>query len=574
MKEETGTIESPKEEIGLFSRIWRLVKSSKTVIGLAIVALLAQLGWMALNFSALPVWMQYKLDMGASLGWVMGAFMLTEALFRPPLGALGDRIGRRPLMLIGPAISVFTSIATIFVHGPLTVPIMIVLRAIDGIGLAAFWPAAFAAFGDAVEEKYRSTAMAILNGTQMGAVALGMLLAGVANDYLSQVLPAYTGAFYFCSLVFLLTVVVGFMLLPKQIGDHHHHVPEVEETHIPHTNEIEGALKLVPDMIVLSVVMFAAIGILMPIVKLYAMDALGLNETQFGSIVFPVAIILGVLALPFGWFADKWGKMVSVCYGMLVCATAMWIIAMFRSIVALAGASIILGIGFQIAFPAWMAVVSQAAPKDRRGQVMGAVGLAQGMGALLGVLVAPIIYTRDWLSLPRLGINHITIPFYLCAILLSISTLMTFIWISKKRAEQAGGRQISGFERRGVVALSIIGAVAIAGWVVYRLTAPIPPGNVAWIWVQQSARHKIEKAEQYALPSNETEDAARVYGNWINSEKASYRITSTRVDEGGRRATVIVEFKFPDSHPHVVQEVIILRHVSEKDWKVIGRSSK
>lgn len=555
----------------------------KTVVGLGLVALFAQLGWMALNFSALPMWMQYKLDMGATLGWVMGAFMLTEAIFRPSLGALGDRIGRRPLMLAGPAIGIFTSVATIFVpRHYMAVPIMILLRAIDGVGLAAFWPAAFAAFGDAVHEDYRSTAMAILNGTQMGAVALGMLLAGVANEWLAaafpKLFPPYTGAFYFCSLVFILTVVAGFLLLPKREQEHHHAHPP-EETHLPHTQELEGAFKMVPDMIILSVVMFAAIGIMMPIVKLYAIDALNMTETQFGSVVFPVAIVLGALALPFGYLADKWGKMISVCYGILVCAGAMWLIAAVRSIYALAGASVLLGIGFEIAFPAWMAIVSQAAPAERRGQVMGAVGLAQGVGALIGVLIAPIIYTRDWLSLPRLGVNHITLPFYLCAILLSIGTVMTFTWISKRRAEQAGGRQITEVERKSVVAASIIFFMLISGWVVYRYTAPIPPDRVAWLWVQQTARHKMQKAEKYTLPAFErsqngetaSDAAAEEHNEWINADKAKYRVSAVTLSSDERKATVTVVFNFPAPNERTLQEVIVLDKQPDGEWKVSGR---
>jgi hypothetical protein len=422
--------------------------------------------------------------------------------------------------------------------------------------------------------------MAILNGTQMGAVALGMLLAGLANDYLARYLPSYTGAFYFCSLVFILTVITGFLLLPKRFGVHHHH-PE-EEKHIPHTQELEGAFKLVPDMIILSVVMFAAIGILMPIVKLYAIDALSLTETQFGSLVFPVAILLGALALPFGWLADKWGKMISVCYGLLICAVAMWIIAVFRSIWALGGASILLGIGFEIAFPAWMAIVSQAAPPERRGQVMGAVGLAQGVGALFGVLIAPIIYTRDWLSLPRLGVNHITLPFYICAVLLSISTVMVFTWISKKRATEAGGRRISPIERKGAVLASIIGFAMIVLWVGYRYTAPIPPDRVAWLWVQQTARHKLVKAERYTLPSfeesgptgSQSDLASRIYGEWINKDKARYKVQSVTISPDGNTATVIMEFVTPAPHERKFEEFIVLDKDPSDGWKVAARHTK
>lgn len=500
----------------------------------------------------------------------MGAFMLTEALFRPSLGALSDRIGRKPLMLAGPAIGIFTSIATIYVTNPI---LMIGLRAIDGIGLAAFWPAAFAAIGDAVEEHSRGTAMSVLNGTGMAGIALGMLLGGMANDLTRSL----TGAFYFVSITFFLTVAIGYFVFPHEIDAHR---KKHAEQHIPDKKEVEGAIKLVPDMIVLSVIVFAAIGMLMPIVKLYAFDQLGMSETQFGVLVAPVAAVLGLLAFPIGRLGDKWGKMVSVCYGMLLCTVSMWLIAIMKSIIVMAGASALLGIGFALAFPTWMAVISLAAPAERRGQVMGAVGLAQGIGALIGVEIAPIIYTSDWLSLPRLGVDHINLPFYLCAILLSISTVLMFVWISKTRGRQSGGRQVTRTERRAISVVAVLGLLSILGWVVYRYATPVPPDRVAWLWVQSSVHKKIDKAERYTLPSFEatgykgettTDISSRVYSYRVSKRRASYRVTKPRYSDNGNRAAVRLIFRYPDHE--MVQDQINLLRQSSGEWKILSKHS-
>jgi MFS family permease len=119
---------------------------------------------------------------------------------------------------------------------------------------------------------------------------------------------------------------------------------------------------LVPDMLILSVVVFSAIGLLMPIVKLYAVEQLAMSETQFGFLAAPVALILGLLSVPFGRLGDKWGKLATFCYGLLICAAAMWLIATIRSIFVLGSASCLLGLGFVLALvPAafeWRAVAN------------------------------------------------------------------------------------------------------------------------------------------------------------------------------------------------------------------------
>lgn len=546
--------------------------------GLALVALFAQVGYATLNFSALVMWVQYDLQMGKHLGLILGTFMLTEALLRPWLGALGDRIGRKPLILIGPAMGIFTSVATIYVGhaGPqLALLFMILLRGLDGVGLAAFWPSAFAVVGDAVEEKSRGTAMSIVNGTGMAGIALGMLFGGIAND----ITKSHTGAFYFVSLVFLFTFLVGLILFPRETHRHIHEESPEERPHIPHTEEVRSALHLVPDMLVMGVVVFTAVGLLMPIVKLYAVEQLAMSETKFGAMAAPVAAILGLLAVPFGRLGDKLGKIVSFCYGLVICALAMWLIATLRSAMVLAVASAVLGVGFVMAFPAWMAIVSQAAPKERRGQVMGAVGMAQGIGAIIGVYFGPLIYSSDWMSLPRLGVVHYSLPFYLCAVMLSAATVMAFTWISAIRSNLCGGRCITWMERRLITAAAIVGAVVICGWVVYRYTNPVPADRVAWLWVQAAVHEDPERAQRYTLPSFEWSEegpasakAADTYSKWVTERKARYTLTKPRLFDRGRRARVRLLFQFPDQ-PRVEQVIVLSREDSD-EWKVAGKKAR
>jgi len=539
------------------------------MVGVGVVALLAQVGWVTLNFSALPMWVDKHLHEGKHLGLILGAFMVTEAVFRPSLGALSDRIGRKPLMLAGPAIGVFTGIATVGVWNPY---LILALRAVDGVGLAAFWPASFAAIGDAVEEEYRSTAMAVLNSTMMAGTALGMLLGGIANDATRNLVGEYAGAFYFVSFVFLVTLVAGMIIFPRETH-RHGHPTHAEPGHVPGRAELLSVVKLVPDMIVLSVIMFVAIGLLMPIVKLYSVDQLRMSETQFGAMVAPVAAVLGLLAVPFGRLGDRWGKMVSVCYGLLICAVSMWLIAIVKSMWVMAGSSALLGVGFALAFPAWMAVVSQAAPPARRGQVMGAVGLAQGVGALIGVGLGPLIYASDRVSLPRLGVDHFNLPFWLCAVLLSASTVMAFTWIAPLRAGQSGGRRITVREQRAIVAASIIAVAVVAGWVVLRYTRPVSANRVAWLWVQAVVRRDTERAQLYTLPSFEragvggktaSEVASDIYAHRVNDLRARYRLVL--VSQNKDRAQVRLTFRFPDGHR--AGQVIGLVQQPSGEWKV------
>src|SRR6478609_854868 len=74
-------------------------------------------------------------DTGASqtqLQWIVDAYAIVFAALLLPAGAIGDRFGRKPLLVIGLALFGGVSLAALFTHSPDT---LIALRA--GLGVAA-----------------------------------------------------------------------------------------------------------------------------------------------------------------------------------------------------------------------------------------------------------------------------------------------------------------------------------------------------------------------------------------------------------------------------------------------------
>ena len=316
------------------------------------------------------------------------------------------------------------------------------------MGSGALWTSAFATIGDIVEEENRTTAMSMLQVTYSGGLALGFLLGGAANE----IFESYLASFYLVSILLVMSALVMIIFLPRRIGVGHHH-PEAEEltreqeipSLEPHTGfkpaHLLRSFREVPDMVVLACVTFLGMGMLTPIIKLYAIDHLGLTETQFGLLVAPIAAAMGIFAVPLGRLGDKYGKCMAVCWGLFVSALAMWALALFRSIAIAGIAGIVIGLGFTVAFPAWNALVMSVTRPDRRGEVIGAVGLAQGLAAIVGASLGSFIYARDFLSFPRLGVINYNVPFWLSAILLSIGAVICFTWVRRLHCHRDPGRR-------------------------------------------------------------------------------------------------------------------------------------
>ena len=160
------------------------------VMPVVLIAACAELGISVLNNSALPVYFTKGLHIPTGImGLILVWFFISESLFKSPLGVLADRIGRKPLMLGGAAITVFTPILLISTHyDPTEVTSVAVLvtfgflRALDGLGEAALWPSLYAYVGDVVQEKQRGAAMGLLNVVYMIGTAFAFLAGGFVDD--------------------------------------------------------------------------------------------------------------------------------------------------------------------------------------------------------------------------------------------------------------------------------------------------------------------------------------------------------------------------------------------------------
>lgn len=551
----------------------------RSLFALGTAALLAELAYAILNLSALPVYVKFSLHQEQFWGMILGTFLLTEAVSRPAFGALGDKIGRKPMMMAGPAITCITSYLTIVYQGPYVIFYLIALRAIDGLGSGALWPSAFATIGDLTEEENRSTAMSVLNVTYMSGLALGFLMGGAVNDYFGT----YTASFYLVSILLAMSVVVMFFFLPKNIGagvmEPLHgeplEIPTIEAPTRFKFSDLWRSFRAVPEMITLACVTFLGMGMLTPIVKLYALEHLGMTETQFGLLVAPIAAAMGVFAVPMGRMGDKYGKCTAVCWGLLASAAAMWILALFRSVTLAGVAGVAIGLGFTMAFPAWNALVMSVTAPERRGEVIGAVGLAQGLACIVGTVFGALVYGSDVLSFPRLGVVNYNVPFWFSAILLTAGTVMAFTWIRGLHCHRDPGKGITIFQRNLVLAVSAVGLICLIAWIGFRYASPAAPDRVAWGWVQQLVRGKPEKAVKYTLAQGRdgwngreaSRSYSRKYHSWKRQSKARY-IVEYAQDLAPDRVEVPVRFVLENRLVH--EERVILCKLPSGEWRVCG----
>ena len=120
---------------------------------------------------------------GISLqSWVFATYLLLTAVTTPIYGKFADRIGRKPVFLTG--LIIFT-IGSFLCGVSNNMTILIIFRALQGIGAGAIMPITFTMIADLFDYQKRSKMLA-MNNTAWGISALlGPLLGGYIVDKLS-----------------------------------------------------------------------------------------------------------------------------------------------------------------------------------------------------------------------------------------------------------------------------------------------------------------------------------------------------------------------------------------------------
>ncbi|MDM0015623.1 MFS transporter [Variovorax sp. J22P168] len=181
-------------------------------IGLAVLALPTLLVSMDMSilFLAAPALSAALRPSGSELLWISDiyAFLLAGALI--PMGAIGDRIGRRRLLLIGAAFFGFFSVLAAFATGP---AMLIGARALLGVAGATLLPSTLALIRTLFETtRQRSVAIGIWTACFTLGGVLGPIAGGVLLEFF------WWGSVFLLAVPFMLPLLLlGPRFLPERV---------------------------------------------------------------------------------------------------------------------------------------------------------------------------------------------------------------------------------------------------------------------------------------------------------------------------------------------------------------------
>jgi len=314
------------------------------------------------------------------VGIIILAAGLCSAISQALGGALSDRFGRRPILLIGALVSVFLFSGLAALIG-ISAPVwaIAVVYIVSRLILTTTRPVISAMVADFTPKERLTEAYGILRiGANMGWAA-GPALGG----YLATFLPygwLFGIAPLTCGIVFL---IIFFFIresshgMSKRVG-------------------FRSMLTIANDrpflvFAVISILLFIAMGQMVSTLSIFTVDMLGFSKARFGLLLALNGLIVILFQYPMTLALRRIAKFRALILGSLLYAFGYlslgWITQFGWALVAMA---VITG-GEIIHAPVSLSVIGELSPEDQRGRYMGLFGLSQTIGIAVGPLLGGVL---------------------------------------------------------------------------------------------------------------------------------------------------------------------------------------
>jgi DHA1 family multidrug resistance protein-like MFS transporter len=323
---------------------------------------------------------------GREYGLLVALSALTELIFGPFWGGVSDRVGRKPILMVG----VVGYAVTLILFGLATQLWMLyAARALSGVLSAAAMSTAMAYIGDSTGAKERGGGMGALGGAAGLGVILGPGVGGWLAAY-SLTLPFFVGAGLALVAVLLVAVFLPETLPPAQRPSTPRALSLVDARELWHAGRGPlGGLLLLATLGTLGTSNFESI------FSLYGADRLGYSPDQVGLVLTVVGIVAVIgRGLLTGMATRRWGEPHVIQAALLAASGAFVLLLMaqsFWTVVATCGLFVCITAFFR---PAVHSLTSQRSAIGQ-GATMGLSNAFVSLGRVLGSLWAGMAYDLD-----------------------------------------------------------------------------------------------------------------------------------------------------------------------------------
>jgi multidrug resistance protein len=360
----------------------------------------------------IPLMPFYAETFGASaftIGLLNTSFSLMQFLFAPFWGRLSDRIGRRPVILMG----LFGSFVSYLLFGlAQSMTLLFAARIAAGIAGANI-PTAQAYMADVTTPENRAKGMGLVGA----AFGLGFIFGPAIGGFLSQ--WGYQAPSFFAAGLSLVNFIAAWRVLPESRP-----ARAGARLRVSRAALFRDALTR-PHLPVLLLIYFVVVGAFSSFelnFSLYSERRFGFTSLTIGYVFALIGVVLSIVqGVLVGRVVPRAGehRVVPAAIAVLCLGMTLIPLAGTTAVLVTACATLALGMGFHS--PSMTSSISRVSGADEQGGILGVAQAVASLARIIGPAWGGYLYDRF----------GVTSPFYAAAAFLGFALLLSLVTVAR-----------------------------------------------------------------------------------------------------------------------------------------------
>ena len=313
-----------------------------------------------------------------ALGFLMASYSLMQFFFAPFWGRLSDRIGRRPVLLIG-----LSGYGITFILFGLSTQLWMLFsaRILSGMISSATLPTAMAYISDITASKDRAGGMGIM-GAAMG---LGMVFGPALGGWLGHY--GFSLPFFVAGGLAILTLPFAWFFLKESLKEPGISTREGRRLSLEIFKNPQSPLFTVAFVVSFSMTIFEST------FALFAAARVGFGPREMG-LLFTILGVLGVIiqAGMIGRLVNRFGDAMVITAGIVISVIGFLLILFAPNAALIVVYTGIFSVGNSLLRPSISTLVTKTAREEEQGSAVGIMQSFDSLGRILGPVTGGIVF--------------------------------------------------------------------------------------------------------------------------------------------------------------------------------------
>jgi MFS transporter, DHA1 family, tetracycline resistance protein len=348
-------------------------------------------------------------------GYLLFVFAIAQFIFSPLIGALSDKFGRRPVLLL--ALLAF-AIEYIVLATTQSYNVLVITRILTGITGASF-TTANAYIADISTDADRAKNFGMVGAAFGIGFIVGPLVGGLLGQYGSRV------PFYFAAVFSLLNLLYGYFVLPESLAKENRR--ELEYSRLNPVSSLVrlGTFKNIRWLVMAYFLLSLGSHAVHSNWSYYGIYKFKWNEATIGYTLAVVGLLVGIVQASLAQkVANKIGTRKAVIIGFMLYTIGMLLFAFAPSTLWMMIFLIPYCLG-GIGMPNLTSLLVKSVPDNEQGELQGSLTSMVSIATILGPLVMTSLFAYS--TNPINNINFAGAPFILGGLFMGLALLIVFM---------------------------------------------------------------------------------------------------------------------------------------------------